>query len=308
MNDIRQLHNVGSGSRATTGRLKTPLSWVLRISGIVILVIGLQSWGFSRHSTPLIDEAQRQLMLLQAEVPGRRLIDATMVGLRDYWQASSDALRKRQIVELRDTFVQGFRDNPRLVIVDAMRIVNGFDTNSETEKELLATLRQQLLRLQEVYTDHYAGVISAYSDAPLYLQPTAALHSRNRAGKNALDFNHALYLMLVGERSAANTIYTDLRHNTNSDELESRVLFAQARLQYDAFEIEKNPEYYLQAVQYARQSAQSDATYDLPKLFLEYLLSIDLEAMEVESTPEEGQGSGESQGERGAISTGSREH
>lgn len=311
MNAVSHLRELLSSFRLigdTPDRSHSFLAWSLRTTGILVLVGGLQTWEFNRYTSPLIGKAKQELVLLQEEVAGSKLIDATLSGLRDYWRISDDVVRKRQIMELRDALMQHFRDDPRVVIEDAVRIASGFDANSDIERERLLSLQQHLARLQEVYSDHYAAAISAYTDAPLHLQPTAALLSSKRSGMEALSFNHALYLMLVGDRSTANSIYTDLRHNTRSGEFESRVLYAQARIQYDAFEIEKNPEYFLQAVQYAQQSLQSDATYELAKLFLEYLLSIDQQAMQVESAPEEGQGSGESDGERGAISTGSREH
>ena len=293
---------------SATTHMRSLVAWALRIAGILVLAAGLQSWGFNRHTAPLVDKAKRELIFLQEEIPTDNLIDATLGSLREYWQISDDSVQKRQIMKLRDAFVQRFREDSRLVIEDTIHIVSGFDANSDSEREMLGNLRQHLTRLQEVYSDHYAVAIAEYTDAPLYVQPTATLLSLNRSGMEELSFNHALYLLLVGDRSAANSIYTDLRRNARSKGFKSRVLYAQARLHYDAFQIEKDPEYFLQAVQYAQQSLQSDASYAVPKLFLEYLLSIDQQALEVESSPEEGLGSGESQGERGAISTDPPEH
>jgi hypothetical protein len=281
---------------------------VLKISGIVVLLGGLQSWGFNRLTEPLIDTAKQQLSLLQQEAPSHTLLNATLNSLHDYWRLSDNALRQRQILELRDAFLQRFQDAPGLVIEEAVNVTNGFDANTEIETELLVTLRQQLARLQQIYTDHYALAIAKYSKAPLLTQPTAALLLTGRSRMQQLNFNHGLYLMLVGDRSAANSIFTELRLNTRSREFDSRLLYAQARLQYDAFQVEPDLEYFLQAVQATQQSLQADAAYVLPKLFLEYLLTIEQQAVTVESTDEEGGGAGESQGERGAISTGSKEY
>ena len=284
------------------------ITWALRITGSLAIVAGLQTWAFDRYATPLVEQAARQLLHLQEEVSGNRLIDTALGSLREYWQATDDPLRKRQVTGLRDEIMRGLRDNPRVVIEEAVRVVNGFDAGSPMEIELLAAIQEDLSRLQAVYTDHYAAAMDAYTNAPLYLQPIATLQSFSRSKTRKLDFNHAIYLMLVGDRSSANAVYTNLRQNSSSGEFESRVLYAQARLQFDAFQVENDPGYYEQALQYTRQSLQSDATYDLPKLFLEYLLAMDQQAVEVESSPQEGEGSGESEGERGAISTGSKEH
>ena len=172
----------------------------------------------------------------------------------------------------------------------------------------LATLRRNLLRLQAMYTDHYAEVIARYSRAPLYLQPTAALLSLNRSSRERFEFNHALYRMLSGDHGAANAIYSELRRSTQDDLIISRALYGQARLQFEAFRIDGDPEYYRQARQYTQESLSNDPTQGVPKLFLEYLLSIDQQAVHIESAPEEGQGSGESEGERGSLSSGAVEH
>jgi hypothetical protein len=286
-----------------SGRKTSALSWTVRIAGIVTLVAGLQTWGFYRHVIPLADRANENLVLLREEAPGNQLINATLNVLRDYRRISGDEVRQRQILELRDAAIQRFADNPRLAIDEAARVTAGFEAQTAVEEEFIGTLQHNFLRLQNIYSDHYAVAITAYSDPPWYLQPTATLLTMDRSTAQKLDYDRALYLMLVGDRSAANSIYNDLRQNARSEVFKSRVLLAQARLQYDAFRIENDPEYYRQAVQHVQQSLSYDAAYDLPKLFLEYLLTMSQQAMEMDSAPLEGQGSGESQGERGAIST-----
>ena len=114
--------------------------------------------------------------------------------------------------------------------------------------------------------------------------------------------------MLSGDRSAANSMYNELRRSTRNDLINSRVLYAQARLQFEAFRIDGDPEYFRQARQYTQESLSSDPTQGVPKLMLEYLLSTGQRAVDVESAPEEGQGSGESEGQRGSLAAGAEEH
>lgn len=289
-------------------RAVSALPWTFRISGIIVVIIGLQTWGFYRHVVPLADTANDNLVLLQEEAASSKLINATLNSLRDYRRISNDEVRKRQILELRDTVTRSFHDKPGLAIDELVRVASGFEAGSALEQEVVSTLHRRLSRLKEIYSDHFAAVIAEYTDAPWYFQPGAAMLTMNRSTRQKLYFDHALYLTLVGDRDRANSIFNELRQSARSEGLKSRVLFAQARLQYDAFRVGKDPDYHRQAVQHVQQSLRHDATYDLPKLFLEYLLTIDRRAMEIESSPLEGQGSGEAQGERGAISTESPEH
>jgi hypothetical protein len=284
------------------------LSWTLKLIGAALVFLGAQTWGFHNFVAPRIENADANLIALLEEAPTNSLIDATLTTLRDYRRANDDAVQSRQILGLRETIVRGYRDDPRAVIDEALRISVGLNGDTDIEQELLATLRRNLLRLQAMYADHYAEVIARYSRSPLYLQPTAALLSLNRSSRERLEFNHALYRMLSGDHGAANSMYSELRRNTQDGLINSRALYGQARLQFEAFRIDGDPEYYRQARQYTQESLSSDPAQGVPKLFLEYLLSIDQQAVDVESAPEEGQGSGESEGEHGSLSSGAVEH
>jgi hypothetical protein len=284
------------------------ISRTLKIAGILLLVGGLQALSFDRFIAPVLDNAATNLARLQQEVPGNHLVNVTLEVLRDYRRISADEVRKRQALQLRQDFIQQFKDEPEEAIAEFSRVVSGFEAQSSAEQELLATLQRNLSILGEMYANHFARALEYHSSPPWFFQPAASLVTLGRSGEQSLRFNHALYLMLTGQRGTANSIFNDLRANTESDAFKSRILFAQSRLQYDAFLVQQDSEYHRQAVQHAQQSLRHNAAYDLPKLFLEYLLTIDLQAVETEGDPREGQGSGESQGERGAISNEPPEH
>lgn len=288
--------------------MKKVLSWACKIIGATLVFLGAQSWGFHKYVVPHIEIANVNLIALLEEAPTHSLIDATLTTLRDYRHANDDEIQSRQILALREIIVRGYRDDPRAVIDEALRISAGLNGHTDVEQELLATLRRNLLRLQAMYADHYAEVIARYSRAPLYLQPSAALLSLNRSSRERFEFNHALYRMLSGDRGAANSMYSELRRSTQDDLINSRALYGQARLQFAAFRIDGDAEYYRQARLYTQESLGADPAQGVPKLFLEYLLSIDQQAADVESAPEDGQGSGESDGKRGSLSSGPVEH
>lgn len=283
-------------------------SLVLKVGGFLLLAGGVQSLGFQAYVDPQIGDARTNLSLLQQELPGNHLVNGTLETLRDLRRFSADEVRQRQTLQLRQDFIQTFAEDPRLAIGEFSRVVGGFAAQSPPEEELLTTLRQNLARLDEMYSDHFAVALSSYSSPPFWFQPSAAVITAGASGRQALEFNHALYLMLTGERGAANSIFDELRENAGSDLFSSRILFAQSRLHFDAYRVEKDPEYHRQAVQFAEQSLRHDAGYEQPKLFLEYLLAIDLQAAAIEGTPREGQGAGEAEGERGAISADPPEH
>ena len=69
---------------------------LLRSAGILLLIAGLQAWGYYRQASPLIEEAQQQLNLLQHEVPKNRLLNSAMHSLQEFWQATDDELTRRQ--------------------------------------------------------------------------------------------------------------------------------------------------------------------------------------------------------------------
>ncbi len=276
---------------------------MLRFAGILLLLAGLQAWGFYRQASPLIAEAHEQLYLLQHEVPDNRLVNLSLQSLQAYWKAAEVDLTRRQVVELRDSVSRRFGADPAAAVREFARVVDGFESRSVAEQDVLATLQRQAVQLERMYTDHFNISIMAVSHPAWYLQPTAALLNNDQAQSRALEFNHALYLMHVRNTSAAVEILDDLRGNSADDSLRAKALFTLSRIQYQAFRLEKDPSYFRDALQLAQQSVRSDAGHALAKLFLDYLLSIDRQAVEVDVSPLEGEGSGEGEGERGAIAT-----
>lgn len=280
---------------------------LLRIAGVLLLIAGLQAWGFNRQAAPQIAEAGEQLNLLQQEVPDNRLMNLSLRDLQAYWQTADDELVKRQVLELRDTVLQRFAADPAAAVGEFARVVDGFESRSAGEQEVLATLQRDVAQLELMYTDHFGAAIMAVSQPAWYLQPTASFLNKDRTQGRALNFNHALYLMHVRDTGAAVEILDELRRNADTesraDPLISKALFALSRLQYQAFRLEQEQAYFREALQYAQQSVRSDADNALAKLFLDYLLSVDRQATEVDTSPLEGEGSGEGEGERGAIAT-----
>jgi tetratricopeptide (TPR) repeat protein len=271
---------------------------LLRYAGILLLVAGLQAWGFNRQVTPLVAEAHEQLLLLQNEVPANRLANLSLQSLQLYSNTTEAELTQRQVLELRDSVLHRFDADPQGAVSQFAQVVRDFESRTAAEQDVLSTLQRQTTQLERMYADHFDDTIIAVTHPAWYLQPTAAFLNNDQAQSQALQFNHALYLMHVRKTSAAVEILDSLR----SDEaLQAKALFTLSRIQYRAFRLEKDPSYFQDALQLAQQSVRSDASHALAKLFLDYLLSIDQQAVEVDESPIDSEGTGEGEGERGAI-------
>ena len=275
----------------------------LRIAGIVLLLAGIQAWGFYKQVSPLTSEAQQQLSLLQREVPDSRLVNLSMQSLKAYSDINADELTRRQILELRDFVLREFATDPRTAVQQLTRVVTSFESRSVDDQEALLNLRRQVSQLERMYTDHYDRAILAFTHPAWYLQPTAAFLNNNTAQMEALAFNRSLYLMHVQDSSTATDILDDLRSNTADESLRAKALITLSRIRYQAFRVEKNPSHFQDALQLAQQSVRTDSDHELAKLFLDYLLSVDRRSVEVDTSPLEGEGSGEGEGERGAIAS-----
>jgi hypothetical protein len=271
----------------------------------VLLIAGLQAWAFNRHVTPLVEHAEEQLSALRQEVTNNRLVNLSLEALQELYNTVDDELSQRQILELRDNVVQRFAANPAAAAGELARVTSSLDARSVIEQEALDTAQRRVGRLDEMYKDHFETAILAVSHPSWYLQPTASFLNNNNTRNQGLAFNHALYLMHVRDASGAIEILDELRKapEFEAGPKRSRLLFALSRLQYQAFQLEKDAAYFREALQYVQQSVREDADHQQPKVFLEYLLSIDRKSASVDMSPMEGEGTGEGEGERGAIVT-----
>lgn len=286
------------GSRKLTG-------W-LRIAGILLVLAGAQAWLFGSQTSALIRAAEAHLASLREEQSGDRMLNSALRALQEYWRATNDELRKREILALRDTVLEDVGPDRIAAVRELVRVVRTFEPTTDDDV-VVVRLRREAERLDSLYTDHTGEALRAFTRPAWYLQPTASFLNNDRADLEALEFNHALYFMFVGDGAAASEILQQLRREAGGDARSGRVLFALSRLSFDAYLAEKDPHYFRESLDLARESVHRDPASDLPKLFLEYLVSLDRSVVEVNADTLEGLGSGEGQGERGSISNDSGE-
>jgi len=278
-------------------RVPSLLRWI----GAVLLIAGLQAWGFQRQALPVIAVAAEELGALRHEVTDNRRMNEMLRSLQSFARATDDDLQRRQVVELRDAVLDRFGEDPAGSVAEIASVVAGFESRSGADRDLLAELQRHAVRLERMYTDHYRIAIDVVAHPAWYLQPTASFLNNDDDRNRSLALNRAMYLALVREPGAAIEILDALRRESTDDAINARALHVVARLQFDAYQGAKDPAHFQEALRLSRQSVVTDVHYELGKLFLDYLVSIDMQSVESDAEPVEGEGSGEGEGERGAI-------
>jgi len=306
MNSPVKLDRAGAQSPYMVQKLRGMQSaffQMLKVAGFVLVIASLQAYGFDRHFLPLFNQASRHIDRLAAEISTNTQVDTVLGLLADLRRTTQNEILRTEIVQTYERFTGEFITNPRTAIADLIRVANGFAAQTDSiEADILVSLKQELESLQQIYSDHYGDLNARLQSPPFYLQPTAALIKRDNALENKTGFNHALYLALTGDRSAANTIFNDLKSDQQDIQFMSLVHYAQARMLYDAFVAQNNMEYFQQAIQNLQESLRYNPDYGMPKMFLEYLLSMN-RGMQAEDVPQQGEGTGEAEGERGVMSS-----
>lgn len=276
---------------------------ILKIVGIIVLIAGLQTYGFYNYFNPRIQMANQNLDRLMDEVSTHDFVNSVLNNFGDLRRISSDEAYRSEVVQIYERFIGEFLDDPLAAIDEFDRITATLKPPAGAlGEESMASLRAGVAEMKSLYADHYAGIVDRLASPPLHLQPTASIIKNQDNYAQSVQLNHGMYLAAVGNRGEANTIFNDLKQADISDELLAVVHYAQARLQFDAFKTEGQFDYYQQAIQSLKQSLNSNPEYGQPKLFLEYLLSLERGASEV-NAPVTGDGTGEAEGERGVISS-----
>lgn len=277
----------------------------LHTVGMVLLVAGLQASVFGLQITDATDSVPQSLVELEHERGENGKMNEALRALQVYQRASRDGDAKRQVLELRDTVVERYAEDRRGAVEALRAAADSLVAHTSAEEDALAELRRKVEALVEIYADRTGAALERYTSPRWYLQPTASLLNDDAGQLHALRFNHALYLMHSGDPAAAVTLLESMRGDDHRHNAE--VDFALARLAFEAWVAEPDPVLFAESLERATRGVREAADKPLPKLFLEYLLSLERSAEKVDLEPEEGQGDGEGRGERGVKSTDRRE-
>ena len=298
---------IGYGRRRTSVVFRRPANLVpagfdgwLRAVGAILLVAGLQAFMFHRQVAEATDGVPQALTELEQERADNGKINDTLRALQLYQRASGDEEAKRRVLELRDTVLERYAEDRRGA-VEALRAgAMSLEAQTPSEQDALAELRRKVAALAAMYANRAGAALEQYTDPPWYLQPTASLLNDDAGQLHALRFNHSLYLVHSGDPGAAAMLLESMRGTDRRQTAE--IDFALARLAFEAWVAEPDPVLFAESLERTTRSVRAAADKPLPKLFLEYLLSLEHSVEAVDLEPEEGEGEGEGQGERGVIS------
>lgn len=278
-------------------------SWLraVRILGLMFLVIGAQWLVYEHRAGALEDRSRAQLASLRLEVGDNREANAGLRALQDAWTATSDAEQRRAFVALRDRVTERFLIDREAAIGD---FINTVDSMSPVNGEQpFAMLRRQSARLAGIYSNRSADALAFVDTAPWYLQPGAHLPGDER--RRRLQFNAAVHLLLMGDLEAALPELVGLREQDGSAGEIARIDYALARLHYARYTDEQAVDGLTQALSLVQESLRHTPDDELPLLLLDYLLAADRTVNLVDMETFDGQGSGQGDGERGALSSSS---
>ena len=295
--------NIAGGLQSQTTQIINRLPRILKIVGVIVFIAGLQIYGFYNYFNPRVNMANQNLDHLMSEVGNNDFVNGVLNSFGDLRRISDDEAYRGEIVQIYERFIGEFLEDPIGAIDEFDRITSSMNPPAGTlGEESMAGFRAGVEKMKSLYADHYIEIVDRLESPPIYLQPTASIIKNHDNFAHRVQLNHGMYLSVVGNRGEANTIFNDLKESEIPDELLAVVHYAQARLLFDAFKTEGQFDYYQQAIQSLKRSLHSDPEYGQPKLFLEYLLSLEMGTSEV-NAPVTGDGTGEAEGERGVISS-----
>lgn len=275
----------------------------VRIAGVIVLLAGLQTYGFYRHFVPEINSANANLDQLMNEVSTNIQMDKVLHELENLKRVAGDDGLAQEAVKVYERFIKEFLENRVLALEQFNKAVNAFPAPAaKLGAESLTRVKAGLDKINQIYGDHYSALVEDIDSTPFYLQPMAAFIKKGNALVYKVKFNHALYNSIVGDMTVANTEFNELKQEVKDPHFAAIIHYAQARMQYTAFKSESKFEYYQQAIANLQQSMKLDPDYGLPKMLLEYLLSVQGSASAANANVQ-GEGNGQAEGERGVISS-----
>lgn len=270
------------------------------VSGAILAVIGLQALAYERFVGLVDERSQAQLGALRLEVVDNREANAGLRALQEVWEASNDEARRREFIALRDRVSERFLMDREAAMADFVDTVSALEPSGE-----LDVLKQHSERLSGIYVNRSADALAFVDRPPWFLQPTASFLGDE--WRSRFQFNAALHALLVGELESALEQLVQLRQQDGSARQIARIDYALARVHFARFVDEQAVDGFGQSLDLVEESLRRAPDQQLSLLLLDFLLAIDSSASLAEMETAEGQGSGQGDGERGALSNSSRE-
>jgi len=161
-------------------------------------------------------------------------------------------------------------------------------------------LTTRIERLQAIYADSNKELLADLREPPAYLWPMASIVAERSGYRQAVTLNRALYLAQTGEIGTARVMLAGLNASVEDPDVLATIYYMLGRLQFELFRATPEVEYYMQSIQYLRQSLVADPGLQLAQRLLDFLLSLP----QAETAPQSPDGRPEtpSEGEGAAVS------
>lgn len=268
------------------------------------MLVGVQATLFYQMFTPRVTQANRLLFDLVVEGSQRDLYQRITAQVEELRKSGATEDQSAKLTNAWNDFHNHFATAPDEEFEELRTELTAFGTVTAGSAASVAQLRDDLQRLQVIYTDRYKPLLEEIENPPFYLWPSAYFLANHSGYRDAITLNHTLHLAQVGEVGTARVMLTGLRASTEDPQMLGLIYYMLGRLQFELFRSRPEAEFYTQSVQYLRQSLRADPDSPLAKHFIDYLLSLS----QGQAAPRagEGQPTTPSEGEGAAISADKR--
>lgn len=236
------------------------------IVAMLAIVAGVQMYFYYSGLEPRFARASGQFVNLVDERRGWVLTQEVTSSINGLKELSEDEQWQKEVEALQNEF-QSFISSPAEGMDGPLNRLSRMGGASPGDGGF-TKLERILVRIEEWHHDHYGDIAAHVARPPLYYWPASILIKRINAGTitDEVQFNRALYHILVGEVSAGQAALGELRTRLPDSPLRARVLYTQGRLLYGMGRYE-------QSIEVVQDSLRIDPSSGLAKRFLEYQLS-----------------------------------
>jgi tetratricopeptide (TPR) repeat protein len=240
---------------------------IVIILTVVGIFSGLQAFIHLVRLAPLMEQANQTFLLLLDERQNHDMTVKVIDSVSNLRTFSDDNDWQKELDELQSE-LQQFINSPSNDLEVIITRVSVLKDKHEIANELVEKLIDDLTQLDEWHHDYYGDILARIISPGIGYWPTSILLKYYYSGSlvDTVQFNRALYLVIVGEVSSGQATLGQLRTNLPDSELRARVLYTQGRLLYGMGRYE-------QSLEIVQDSISMDPEHGLGKRFLEYQIS-----------------------------------
>jgi len=242
---------------------------------LLFFIAGIQSLIFYSRYSPVMSATNLKLETLAAEKNSHELLDGVWDQL---WRLGTTISQEHEAALQLRTLIRTFNETARIAPKDTVeKLVTALPLLKQSLPEVaeqVARFESALEVLHDIYQIDYVNLIDSLQNPPFYLWPTANLLAEKSGYLRIATYNRAMYLAQTGEMGTARVLLTGLHAAARDKEFLSLVYFGLGRLQWELYVERDQRENYFLAVNFLRQSLQTNPEFLLARRLLDYLLSL----------------------------------